>query len=223
MSYIPQKSYSVTTVLASAVADDATFTTAYPTGTTLADFDAGLLKEGEAKILVNQNDVWDAADPGIEVTTLGASTITYTNRTGASLAAGTEILVSLPVWASAPVFLHVPVFLMTSIADGDLVTGVRPGVDGYITHWYWVQNAPVTTAAKLSTLNLEIGTTNLTGGTIALTSAACTPMGKMIASSRITGANRITKADTLSVEAASTTAFVEGSGHLVIRIQPDVL
>jgi hypothetical protein len=223
MSYIPQLSYRVTTTLASAVADDATFTTAYPTGTTLATFDAGLLKEGEAKIVVNGSSVWEAADPGIEVTTLGASTVTYTNRTGAELAAGSEIEVSLPVWASAPVFYQVPVFLMTAIADGDLVTAVRPGIDGYITHWYWVQNAAVTTAAKLSTLNLEINTTNLTGGTIALTSAACTPMGKMVASSRITGANRITKADSLSVEAASTTAFIEGSGHLVIRIQPDVL
>ena len=106
---------------------------------------------------------------------------------------------------------------MTLIADGDLVTTFTPGFAGTIEAFDWVQEAQVTTGSKLSTLNLEIGTTNLTGGTIALTSAACTPLGKVIASAAITAANTFGATDTVSVEAASTTTFIEGSGTIVIE------
>lgn len=106
---------------------------------------------------------------------------------------------------------------MTLIADGDLVTTFTPGFAGTIEAFYWVQEAPVTTAAKASTLNLEIGTTNVTGGTIALTSAACTPLGVKIDSAAITAANTFGATDTISIEAASTTTFIEGSGTMFIE------
>lgn len=105
---------------------------------------------------------------------------------------------------------------MASIADGDVITGFTPGFAGRIKAMYWVQNVAVTTASKASTLNAEIGTTNLTGGTIALTSAACTPQGKIIAAAAITAGAAFDRDDTISIEAASTTTFIEGSGTLVI-------
>lgn len=106
---------------------------------------------------------------------------------------------------------------MTLIADGDLVTTFTPGFAGTIETFYWVQEAPVTTDAKLSSLNIEIGTTNLTGGVISLTSADCTPLGAVVASSAITAANAFDNDDTISVEASSTTTFIEGSGTIVIE------
>lgn len=109
--------------------------------------------------------------------------------------------------------------LMTDIADGDLVTTFTPGFPGVITKTYWVQNYAVTTADKLSTLNLEIGTTNLTGGAVSLTSAACTPVGKVIAGTAVTAGNRFDADDTISVEAASTTAFIEGDGALIVEYE----
>lgn len=111
---------------------------------------------------------------------------------------------------------------MTKIADGDLVTGFTPGFQGSIKKFYWIQGGvAVTTGGKASTINLEINAVNVNNGsgsnaTIALTSAACTPMGKVIAGSAIGGANNFDSDDTISIEAASTTAFGEGDGWIVI-------
>ena len=116
-----------------------------------------------------------------------------------------------------------PIFLMTSIANGDMVTNFTPGFAGVIKKWYWIQGAAVTTIAKLATLNLEVNAVNLTGGTISLTSAACTPLGKVIDCSTITGGNSFDKDDTISIEAASVTAFIEGSGFIIVEYEGKIL
>lgn len=107
---------------------------------------------------------------------------------------------------------------LANIADGDVVTTFTPGFHGRIKDWDFVTDVPASTASKASTLNLEIGTTNLTGGTIALTTAACNARGKIVAGAAITAGAAFTKTDTISVEAASTTAFIEGDGNLIIRL-----
>ena len=107
-----------------------------------------------------------------------------------------------------------PCYLMTSIVDGDFVTNFVPGYAGRIRSLFWVQGAAVTTGSKLSNINAEIGTTDVTGGVIALTSAACTPLGKYIAGSAVTALNLFDENDTISIEASSTTAFIEGSGTI---------
>lgn len=76
-----------------------------------------------------------------------------------------------------------------------------------------------TTGSKAATLNIEIGTTNLTGGTIALTSANCTPLGNRIAGAAITGNNTGAAGADISIEASSITAFVEGAIVGLIWIQ----
>lgn len=81
---------NITTVLASAVADDATFTVSYPTGEskyTLADTTGG-------RMVVNDDARYDEGASGFTVA-YGASSITVTNTTGASLAAGSNIKISL--------------------------------------------------------------------------------------------------------------------------------
>ncbi len=106
---------------------------------------------------------------------------------------------------------------LAKIANGDLLTNYTIGCAGRIVGFEAVVTDPATTAAKLSTLNLEIGTTNVTGGSLALTSANMTPLGAVVAASAITAANTFSATDTISIEAASTTAFVEGSIVLYIR------
>lgn len=223
MTYVPNGGYRVTHYIAADVANAGTFTVAYPSGTTQLDFNAGLYKEGSGhSIVANQNKWSDTSSSGIAFTTFGASDITLTNNTGATLSAGTKVEVYIPTWVSAPVFITVPISL-ASVAIGDVVTEIRPGVAGYITHMEFVTGVAVTTAAKAATLNAEIDTTNVTGGTVALTSAALTPKGARVASARITAANRLEKTSKLSIEASAVTAFVEGDGWLLIKIQPDVL
>lgn len=124
----------------------------------------------------------------------------------------------LPLFDKAgDVVVSIPVNLAT-VADGDVVTTWTPGFSGTIKRFVAVDTQEVTTAAKLTTLNLEIGTTNVTGGAIALTSANLATLGAVVASSAITAANRFGPTDTISVEASSTTAFAEGQVVLLITI-----
>ena len=96
--------------------------------------------------------------------------------------------------------ISIPIAL-SNVAAADILTTFTPGFHGRIKSLDFAVGVPVTTAAKLATLNAEIGTTNLTGGTVALTSANCTPLGKVVADAAITAAAAFKNTDTISVEA----------------------
>lgn len=114
--------------------------------------------------------------------------------------------------------LVIPITL-AGVANGDVLTNLVLGHKFKILATTFAVTTAVTTGSKATTLNLEIGTTNLTGGEVALTSANCTPLGALVAGAAVTAANTGSAADTLSIEASSTTAFAEGAGVLVIRVQ----
>lgn len=106
-------------------------------------------------------------------------------------------------------------------AAGDVLTNYAPGYAFKLEKFDFRVSKPVTTAAKLASLNLEIGSpgTDVTGGIIALTSANCTPMGAAVAGTAITAANVGLKTDVFSIEASAVTAFAEGSGYMIIAIR----
>jgi hypothetical protein len=110
----------------------------------------------------------------------------------------------------------------TSIADGDLLTDIVLGFAGTIKKFMAMVNDPVTTAAKASTLHIEIEDTPLTGGVLSLGSAGMTPLGKVINATAITANNVLTAAQKISIVAASTTAFIEGETTLTMVIEPAV-
>lgn len=204
-------------VLAAAVADAGTVTLSYPSGYAQVNFNTALADP--AYVVINGNDKWNAADSKMAVT-FNSSDITLTNNSGTTWAAGATFSLYLNIKdGNTAILLTIPVKLAAITAAGDVVTEIRPGIAGMIEAWEFVVTSPVTTGSKLATLNLEIDTTNVTAGTIALTSAAATPLGKSIQGALITGANTLTAASKLSVEAASVTAFVEGEGFLLIRIR----
>ena len=122
-------------------------------------------------------------------------------------------------------FLCLPVDLASITAAGDVVTTVTPGFPGWVQKWFWVTNVAVSTGGKLATLNLEVNAVDIkmpdgvTNSTISLTSAAVTPIGKVIAGTAVgQGWAKFDKDDTISVEASSVTAFVEGSGTVVLVV-----
>lgn len=80
---------TTTHTLTAAVADTATFTVAYPTG---FDQDA-LIGTTGGEVAVGESDVWDQDDPGFAFS-FGASNITVTNNTGATIAAATDLILS---------------------------------------------------------------------------------------------------------------------------------
>ena len=108
---------------------------------------------------------------------------------------------------------------LSKIADGDVITEFVPGFSGSIQKIFAVVTDPVTTSGKATTLNAEIGSTNLTGGVLALTSANCTPMGKVNNATAVTGNNSFSDTDSISIEASSTTAFAEGEISLCLVLK----
>jgi hypothetical protein len=115
--------------------------------------------------------------------------------------------------------ISIPITLAQITGAGDVLTNYTPGYKFKILSVDARVTSAVTTASKAATLNLEIGSTNLTGGSVSLTSANCTPLGAAIAGSAVTGNNTGSSSDTISVEASSVTAFAEGAVVLLIRIQ----
>lgn len=205
-------------VLSADVASAGTFTLAYPTGTTQQSFDAGLEGTGGYAI-VNGNDRWTVAAGKVSYA-YGASLITVTNSSSVTWAAGAKVDLNFDRQDGNDVLLlQIPIDLASITAAGDVLTEIRPGLYGTIEYWEFAVSKPVTTAAKLASLNLEIDTTNVTGGVIALTSANATPLGKTIVGTAITGANTLTPDSKLSIEASSVTAFAEGQGFVNIRIR----
>jgi len=115
--------------------------------------------------------------------------------------------------------LSVPVNLASITGAGDVLTNFVPGHKFKILKETFAVTVAVTTGSKAATLNSEIGTTNVTGSAVALTSANCTPLGALVAGGAITAANTGSATDTFSVEAASVTAFAEGAGVYLALIQ----
>jgi hypothetical protein len=76
-----------------------------------------------------------------------------------------------------------------------------------------------TTAAKAVTITPGIGGVAITGGVLSLTSANCTPIGTIISGTTVTGNNVGTSAQAFLLVTSANTAFVEGSGWIIVRIQ----
>ena len=111
--------------------------------------------------------------------------------------------------------LTIPVKL-AKVAAGDVLTEFTPGFPGRIIKASFAVTDPVTTAAKAASFNLEINSANLTGGSLALTSANCGTLGAVVNASAITGNNIFDSDDTISIEASGVTAFAEGEGIVLL-------
>lgn len=103
-----------------------------------------------------------------------------------------------------------------TIANGDLLTNYVPGYAFKLVKFDARCAAPVTTGGKSSTLNLEINTTNVTGGSLPLSGTYA--LGAAQAGTAITADNVGTSTDSFSIEAAGTTAFIEGGFWLIVSI-----
>ena len=110
--------------------------------------------------------------------------------------------------------LTIPIVLATIAAD--TVTNLPLDFVGEIISVNAVTTVVASTAGKAASLNLEIDAVDLDGGVVALTTAGCDTLGKVVAGSAVTGHNAFTAAQTLSVEGSGITAFSQGEIVLVI-------
>lgn len=137
--------------------------------------------------------------------TAAALTDSTTGSAGATLAAGAGCS-TLVFYVDA-----------ADLANGDVLTTYVPGYKFKILKFDARCAKPVTTGAKAATLNMEIQTTDLTGGVIALSGTYA--QGAAQAGSAVTAANTGSATDSFSIEASAVTTFVEGAFWLVVQIQ----
>lgn len=105
----------------------------------------------------------------------------------------------------------------TNFAAGDLLTNYTPGYAFKLIKFDARCSVPVTTTPCAVDLNLEIVSTNVTGGIIQLNGAYA--RGAAQSGTAITGNNTGSATDTFSIEGANLTAFTEGSFWLLVAIQ----
>lgn len=152
-----------------------------------------------------------------EAVTLSDLATTLVNSSGGtdagSIAAGVGIEhITFPInLAAGP---------MAGTSAADLVTTFLPGYRFKLLGIDFVTDVAGTGAGASQTVNLEIGTTNVTTGTLVVTEAGTTPVGKVIEGAAVTGANIGLASDSFSIElAASGTAFTGGRGSIIVTIQ----
>lgn len=115
---------------------------------------------------------------------------------------------------------------LTSLATGlgvlaiDLMTTWTPGFKFKILSWDFITTVAGTGAGASQTFNLEIGTTNVTGGLLNVTLASTAAIGQVTPGAPVTGNNTGSASDSISIEmAAGGTVFTAGAGYFVIRVQ----
>lgn len=114
--------------------------------------------------------------------------------------------------------LIIPVGTLVLIADTNTYRVAVPYAFTVLSARF-VTDKPATTSSKLTTLTLSTTGGSVTGGVMALTSATCTPTGNPIAATAISGANASQSAGAeVIITASSTTAFVEGTGHVEVVV-----
>lgn len=149
--------------------------------------------------------------------TYATADATHAARTAAALTDNTTGTVGTTLAAGAGVSTLAFYIEAAALANGDVLTEYVPGYKFKLLSFDARCAKPVTTGGKAATLNLEIGTTNVTGGSVALSGTYV--QGAAQAGSAITAANTGSASDSLSIEAASVTTFTEGAFWLLVRIQ----
>ncbi len=114
-------------------------------------------------------------------------------------------------------FVVLPIPDMSKIADG-VIAKFTPKADGRIKGLQFLVSSPVTTAAKTSAVHPEIAAVAVTGGVCTITSALCTPIGAEVDATAITALNTFVAGQAITLKAATTTAFVEGSGSFILEL-----
>ena len=180
-----------------------------------------IVVEGVAKAVAGgtivRGDRLSVASTGALVASTGAGAIVGTALESA--ASGAIFSVLLQPKPLSLVTLSIPVSL-AAIPAGDVLTSYPLPGAGRIVGFRYVPSVVSSTAGDGMDLNLEIGTTNLTGGVLGLTSANTNTLGVVVASTAITGNNSYAPGALLSIEGATGAgAFAEGSGALLIDIE----
>lgn len=189
-------------------------------GGSAGDIDVHLVREGYVQLAVSGAAIADVGRPvfatddnAFNMTGIG----TYIGKIIRFISSGVVIVEFDAGDPEDDVIISLPIVL-SKVSAADVLTDFTPGFNGRVKGMTFCITDPVTTAAKAAALHAEIGATALTGGVASLNSANCTPLGALVEASAITAGAAFKDTETLSIVAASVTAFVEGQGVLQIRL-----
>ncbi len=113
---------------------------------------------------------------------------------------------------------------LDAVVNGDIITSFTPAFAGSFEDMWFVTEVAGTGASATVAFNIEIGTTNTTGGVLTLPLADTSSVGEVGSSlTAFTALNHFLSTESCSVEAASVTDFTAGEGTLVIAMRPDNL
>lgn len=114
---------------------------------------------------------------------------------------------------------------LTSLATGlstsaiDIMTGYVPGFRFKVVGFDFITTVAGTGTSASQVFNIEIGTTNTTGGVLTLLLADTNAIGKKTAATAFTANNTGSATDAISIEmAASGTVFTAGAGYFAIKL-----
>jgi hypothetical protein len=180
-----------------------------------------IVEHGVAKVIlggtVTRGDRLSVDASGAFVTATGAGAIC-----GVAIQSGTSgAIISMLIEKKPLAFVTLPFQVsLAAIPAGDVVTSFPLPGSGRIVGFRYVPTVVTSTASDGMNLNLEIGTTNLTGGVLGLTSANTNTLGVVVSSTAITAGNTYAPGALLSIEGATGAgAFAEGSGTLHVEIE----
>ena len=116
--------------------------------------------------------------------------------------------------------LHLGSFSFASTADADLLTDYPAPFHASIESFYAVVSEGFVGSSGSCTLNLEIGSTNVTGSDLTVATATCATVGTVL-SVTPSAANVIHAGDTISVEGSSSAATrTSGRFDLYVKLAP---
>ncbi len=112
---------------------------------------------------------------------------------------------------------------MSKFTVNDVITDYKPGFAGRFLALDWITGViPASTASKDATLVGHIESTIVTDSALALTTAGCDTIGKVVYGAVHSAAMEFTAAETISVLCTVSAAdFVEGEGTIVLALQND--
>lgn len=160
----------------------------------------------------------------VSVDTINQATVRYVPMRsdlvapGTTIASGTTVGQGIGHFEGSFFTMTIPVKLVQVAAGSDVLTQFTPGFAFKLVQIAFAVSVPVTTGGKAITLSLKINGTTVGSGNVALTSANCTPLGKVVTGPGF-GLNNGSSTDTISIVAAGGPNFSEGEGYILLFIQ----
>ena len=154
-------------------------------------------------------------------TPIGVVTEWHSSTTCDVLMLGLAAQAALDFSGQGTEVLHLGSFSFKDTSDGDLLTSYPMPYHASIESFWISVGEGFVGSSGACTLNLEIGTTNVTGGVVTVATSTCATVGTVLTATAITAENIVHAGDLLSVEGSSSAVTrTSGTFNIYIKLAP---